>query len=118
MNANVSIPAAGGNAGGNWTMNATNVPFAFNSFFASTSDRLVVNNGTASSATNTSLTGTFEGSFVGNGLGGAILGYGIADRTPSNSAAWNFVTGVAAFTGVRQNGAAPYREGQIGRAHV
>ncbi len=113
MNANVSIPAAGGNAGGNWQLNANNVPFAFNSFFASTSDRLVVTNGAASSATNTSLTGNFEGSFVGNGIGGAILGYGIADRTPSNSAAWNFVTGVAAFSGVRQNGAAPYREGRV-----
>jgi len=113
MNASVSIPAAGGNAGGNWQMNASNVPLAFNSFFASTSDRLVVTNGTASSASNQNLTGAFEGSFVGNGLGGAILGYGISDRTPSNSAAWNFVTGVAAFTGTAQNNAAPYREGRV-----
>ena len=113
LNAAVSIPAAGGNGGGSWQMNASNVPIAFNAFFASTSDRLVVTNGTASSATNQSLTGTLEGSFVGNGLGGAILGYGIADRTPANSAAWNIVTGVAAFSGVRQNNAAPYREGRV-----
>jgi hypothetical protein len=111
--ASVTIPAAGGNGGGNWSLNATNVPLAFNSFFASTADRLVVTNGSASSATNNNLTGTFEGSFVGSGIAGAILGYGIADRTSTNSAAWNFVTGVAAFTGTRQNPAAPYREGRV-----
>jgi FecR protein len=111
--ANVSIPTAGGNGGGNWQLNASNVPLAFNAFFASTSDHLTVTNGSASSATNPNLTGTFEGSFVGNGLGGAILGYGIADRTASNSAAWNFVTGVAALTGESQNNAAPYREGRV-----
>ena len=113
MSANVSIPAAGGNGGGNWQLSATNVPFGLNAFFASTSDHLVVTNGSASSATNQNLSGTFEGSFVGNGIGGAILGYGIADTTAANSVAWNFVTGVAAFTGARQNGAAPYREGRV-----
>ncbi len=113
LSANVSIPATGGNGGGNWQLNASNVPLAFNAFFGSTSDRLVVTNGSASSASNPNLTGTFEGSFVGNGLGGAILGYGISDRTPSNSLAWNFVTGVAAFAGTPQNNAAPYREGRV-----
>ena len=113
MNASVSIPSAGGNPGGNWQMSANNVPLAFNAFFASTAGRMVVTNGSASSATNPSLTGTMEGSFVGNGLGGAILGYGIADRTSATSSAWNFVTGVAAFTGVRQNGTAQYREGRV-----
>ncbi len=116
LNASLSIPAAGANGGGNWQMNASNVPLAFNSFFASTADHLVVTNGGASSASNASLSGTFEGSFVGNGIGGAILGYGIADTTSSNSAAWNFVTGVAALTGERQNGAAPYREGRVSDA--
>ena len=113
FSASVTIPAASGNAGGIWQLSASNVPFAFNSFFASTANRLVISNGSATSATNTNLTGSFEGSFVGNGIGGAILGYGIADRTAASSAAWNFVTGVAAFSGVPQNGAAPYREGRI-----
>jgi FecR protein len=113
MLANVAIPASGANSGGSWNLTANNVPFSFNSFFGSTSDRLVVSNGSQSSSTNQNLTGSFEGSFVGNGLGGAILGYGISDRTANNAALWNFVTGVAAFTGQRQDGAAPYREGRV-----
>ena len=114
MLASVSIPASGSNGGGSWTLAANNVPFSFNSFFGSTSDRLVISNGTLqSSSSNQNLTGSFGGSFVGSGLGGAILGYGIQDRTANNAALWNFVTGVAAFTGERQNGAAPYREGRV-----
>jgi hypothetical protein len=113
MIANVSIPAAGANNGGSWNLSASNVPFSFNSFFGSTSDRLVITNGSTSSTTNRNLTGSFEGSFVGNGIGGAILGYGIQDTTGNSAALWNFVTGVAALTGTRQNGAAPYREGRV-----
>jgi hypothetical protein len=113
MQASISIPVAGGNPGGSWSMTANNVPFTFNSFFASTADHVVITNGSANSTSNSNLTGSFEGSFVGNGLGGAIMGYGIADRTPANSAAWNFVTGVAAFTGTTQNNAASYREGRV-----
>ncbi|MGZ5105224.1 MAG: FecR domain-containing protein [Usitatibacter sp.] len=111
--ASLSIPAAGANSGGSWSLAANNVPFSFNSFFASTTDRLVITNGSSSSATNGSLTGSFEGRFVGNSLGAAILGYGLQDTTASNSALWNFVTGVAAFTGPRQDGTAPYREGRV-----
>ena len=113
MNASLSIPAAGTNPGGNWQLNATNVPLAFNSFFASTADHLIVSNGGANSTTNSNLTGTFEGSFVGNGIAGAIVGYSISDRTAVNTDLWNFITGVAAFTGVRQNSAAPFREGRV-----
>ncbi|HEY4997516.1 MAG TPA: hypothetical protein VII36_00160, partial [Usitatibacter sp.] len=113
MLANVSIPASGSNNGGSWNLSASNVPFSFNAFFASTSDRLVITGGGVSSATNSNLTGSFEGSFVGNGLGAAILGYGLQDHTANNAALWNFVTGVAAFTGDRQDGAAPYREGRV-----
>jgi hypothetical protein len=110
----VSVP---GNAGGNWNMNASNVPISLNRFFGSTSDRLVISNGTGQSSTsNSSLTGSFEGSFVGTGLSGAILGYGISDRTASNSANWAFVSGVAGFSGSVQNGAAPYREGRVSDA--
>jgi hypothetical protein len=94
-------------------MSASNVPFSFNAFAASTSDHLTVSNGSTSSATSTALTGGFQGSFVGNGLTAAILGYGIEDQTSSNAANWNEVSGVAALTGTRQDNAAAYREGRV-----
>jgi hypothetical protein len=107
----VSIPGAGG---GNWNMGANNVPLALNSFFASTSDRLTVTNGSGqSSATNNALTGSISGSLVGTGLSGAILGYGLSDHTASDPSNWAFVTGVAAFTGPSQDALAQYREGRI-----
>jgi hypothetical protein len=110
----VSVP---GNAGGNWNMSASNVPISLNRFFGSTADRLVISNGTGQSSTsNGNLTGSFEGSFVGAGLSGAILGYGISDRTATNPAGWAFVSGVAGFRGSVQNGAAPYREGRVSDA--
>jgi hypothetical protein len=110
----VSVP---GNAGGNWNMSASNVPISLNRFYGSTSDRLVIRNGTGQSSTsNSSLTGSFEGSFVGTGLSGAVLGYGISDRTASNAANWAFVSGVAGFRGAIQNGAAPYREARVSDA--
>lgn len=110
----VSVP---GNAGGNWNMSATNVPISLNRFFGSTGDRLVISNSAGqSSSSNFNLTGSFEGSFVGTGLSGAILGYGISDRTAANAANWAFVTGVAGYRGSIQNGAAPYREGRVSDA--
>ena len=73
--ATVSIPASGGASGGNWQLNAQGVPIALNAFFASSNDRLiVVNGGGQSSRTNGNLSGAIEGSFVGTGLSGAILG--------------------------------------------
>ncbi|HXN16142.1 MAG TPA: hypothetical protein VN878_07175, partial [Usitatibacter sp.] len=106
-----------GTGGGQWQLSASNVPIALNSFFGSTTDRLVVVNGTgASSRTNNNLSGSFEGSFVGTGLPGAILGYGISDMTAGNPASWNFVSGVAGFTSSARNGAASYREGRISDA--
>jgi hypothetical protein len=109
-----SIPAAGGNAGGAWNMSAENVPMTLNAFTGSTSDRLVITNAAGqSSRSNANITGSFAGSFVGTGLGAAILGYGISDTSPTNPANWNFVGGVAAFTGAHQNAAAPYREGRV-----
>ena len=109
----VTMPAAGGNAGGQWHLTTGAVPFSLNTFFASTGDFLNITNGTHTSGSNPNLTGSFEGSFVGSGLGGAILGYGISDRTSSNAANWNFVSGVAAFTGARLEGSSPYREGRV-----
>lgn len=111
LNANVSMPAASGNGGGQWQLTAENVPIALNSFFGSTNDRLVVtNNLGVSSRTNSNLAGSFEGSFVGTGLGGAILGYSISDASNANPLNWNFLSGVAAFSGPRQNASLPYRE--------
>src|SRR5262249_36406713 len=79
-----------------------------------TSDRLVITRGTAaSSQTNPLLAGSLEGSFVGRRLNGVILGYGFADQTPQSAANWNFVSGVAAFTGPDQDPSLPYREGRV-----
>ncbi|HUP29942.1 MAG TPA: FecR domain-containing protein [Usitatibacter sp.] len=112
--ATVSIPSQGANNGGTWQMNAANVPISLNAFFGSTADRLIIVNGSGiSSRTNGNLSGSFEGSFVGTGLTGAILGYGISDATAPNAAFWNFVSGVAALAGPRQLAAAPYREGRV-----
>ncbi len=110
----ISMPAALGNGGGAWNATANNVPFALNQFFATTGDLLVVTNGTGqTSRTNSNLTGAFEGSFVGSSLQGAILGYTINDQTAQNPVNHNLVSGVAAFQGPPQNGAAPFREGRI-----
>jgi len=111
----VTMPGAAGNAGGSWSMNAQGVPFAFNSFYASTSDHLVVNNTASgqSSSGNGELSGSIEGSFVGSSLQGAILGYGIVDRTAGSASNYNTISGVAALTGPTQSGAAPYRDGLV-----
>jgi hypothetical protein len=112
--ATVSIPAQGANPGGSWQMNAQDVPLSLNAFFGSTADRLVIVNGSGvSSRGNAALTGTFEGSLVGAGLGGAILGYALSDTTATSAARWNFVNGVAAFSGPRQPTSAAYREGRV-----
>ncbi len=111
----LSLPSASGNPGGSWTMNADGVPFALNSFYASTADRLVVTN-TVTGQTSTSngdLTGAIEGSFVGPSLQGAIVGYGIADTTSSNTGEHNIISGVAALTGPSQSGAAAFRDGLV-----
>ena len=114
MSASVSMPAGGGGSGGSWQLGATNVPIALNAFYASTNDRLEITNAAGqSSRTNTNLGGNFEGSFVGAGMAGAILGYSITDSTSTNPANWNFVNGVAALQGPRQNVAAPFREGRF-----
>ena len=114
FNATVSMPASGSAAGGNWQLVATVVPITLNSFYASTLDRLTITNGTGHNSGSTNdLSGSIEGSFVGNGLSMAILGYGISDSTAASLANWHFVSGVAAFAGVQQDGAAEYREGRV-----
>ncbi|MGE0357223.1 MAG: FecR domain-containing protein [Burkholderiales bacterium] len=111
----VTLPGTGGNGGGSWSMNAQGVPFALNAFFASTSDRLVVNNTATgiSSESNASLSGSLEGSFVGSALQGAIVGYGISDQSATDPSNHNVVTGVAAFTGPTQTGTVPFRDGLV-----
>ncbi len=95
----LSLPAAGSNPGGRWNVSADGVSLALNAFSASSIDRMVITNGTGdSSRANSRLTGGFQGSFVGTGLAGIIMGYGISDTTASNSNNWNFITGVAGFS--------------------
>jgi hypothetical protein len=110
----VTMPGAGANAGGNWSVAADQVPLALNGFSASTLDRMVItNNNGVSSRTNSRLSGGFQGSFVGSGLGGIIMGYGISDTTAPSAANHNIVTGVAGFNGPPQATDAPFREGRI-----
>lgn len=116
LNANIGlqVPAAGSNAGGSWTLTAQDVPFALNTFFATTNDRLRITNGSgATSQGNPNLFGGLEGSFVGSGLNGAIVGYNVVDQTSSNPNNFNNVSGVIGFQGPAQNAAAQYRDGLI-----
>ncbi|MEO8385209.1 MAG: hypothetical protein ABI583_08205, partial [Betaproteobacteria bacterium] len=109
----VTMPAGGGAAGGTWNLAATNVPFSFNSFFASGSRVVVTNAGGTSSAANSRIGGSLEGSFVGNTLNGAILGYSIFDQTSLNGADFQRINGVVAYSGPSQNSAAAYRDGLV-----
>lgn len=116
--ATLNMPAAGSAAGGQWSMNADSVPISLNTFFGSTDDRMVVTNGNGqSSQNNSNLSGSFEGSLVGTGLSGAILGYGISDTTSGDPANWNLIAGVAAFSGTRQDAGAVYHEGRVSDAN-
>jgi hypothetical protein len=116
LNANISVamPAAGGNAGGSWQLTAPDVPITLGSFFASTSDRLRITNGSGqSSQTNGLLYGSLEGSFVGSGLQGVALGYAFNDQTSSNAANHNAVNGVIGFEGLGQNINTPHQIGVV-----
>lgn len=109
----ITMPANATTAAGSWTLTATNVPFALNTFFAYTGGgRLTIANGTGqSSASNPALTGTLQGRFVGSALNGAIVGYGFSDA--SNRQNVQTINGVVAFQGPAQNMAAAYRSGLI-----
>ena len=114
FHASVAMPASGSTAGGSWTLDATSVPFALNQFAASTQDRLHITSGAGQDSEHTGrLSGSVQGSFVGAGIGAAVVGYGISDTTDANPAHWQIVSGVAALNGQPQDGAAPYREGRI-----
>ncbi len=111
----VNMPAAANAAAGTWTLQANNVPFAFNSFVAFTGGgRLTVTNGSGqSSANNGLLNGSLEGSFVGATLNGALVGYGLVDQTGSSASSHQTVSGTIAFQGPSQNAAASFRDGLI-----
>lgn len=100
---------------GNWNLVATNVPILLNSFFASTDDRLVVTNAAGqSSRANSNLFGSLEGSFVGSGLNGLILGYAFGDGT--NPSASQIISGAAVLSGPAQAPTAEYRVGLVSDA--
>ena len=112
--ASVSMPASAGAAAGSWNLSANAVPLSLNAFAGSTSDRLTIVNGSGvSSDSSNLLTGSFSGSLVGTGIGAAIVGYGINDRTSTNPADWHIVAGVAGLQGTAQDASAPYREGRV-----
>lgn len=107
-NMQVSLPGTGG---GTWSLTANNVPIALNSFRASTNDRLVIVNAQGQSSTNNTLiSGSLDGSLVGVGLGGAIIGYTFADFA---AATVNRVSGVAVLSGRVQVATVPYRYGLV-----
>ncbi|MEP7154889.1 MAG: FecR domain-containing protein [Betaproteobacteria bacterium] len=117
----ISMPAAGNATGGSWTLQATNVPFAFNSFVAYTGGGgLTITNGNnQSSASNPLLNGALEGSFVGATLNGAIIGYGLVDQTAkttdgaTQTSGFQSISGVVAFQGPSQNAGATFRDGLV-----
>ncbi|HEX4858907.1 MAG TPA: hypothetical protein VFV17_07795, partial [Usitatibacteraceae bacterium] len=111
----ISMPNSGSQTGGTWNLQASNVPFSFNSFVAFTgSGRLTVSNGNGqNSNSNAGLSGWIEGSFVGATLNGALLGYGILDQSSASSGSFQSINGVVAFAGPSQNAGASYREGLV-----
>ncbi|NJD86712.1 MAG: FecR domain-containing protein [Betaproteobacteria bacterium] len=110
----VTMPAAGGGAGGTWQVNASGVPFALNSFFATTSDLLVVRSATGASSTNNpNVAGGIDGSFVGSDLSGLIMGYTISDYSSANPANFYTINGVVGLQGPAQQIDAAYRDGVI-----
>ena len=115
LNTTLGISMPGATAGApaeTWTLQATNLPFTANRFFAATGLGLTITNRTGqNSNTNDNLFGSLEGSFVGAGLNGAIIGYGLVDGT--NPANVNTVNGVVAFRGPVQNITEPYRTGLV-----
>lgn len=110
----ITMPAAGNAPAGSWTLQATNVPFALNSFVAYTGAGLIVTNGAGqSSANNSRLSGTIEGSFVGATLNGALIGYGFVDQTAAAASGFQSISGIVAFQGPSQNAAAQFRDGLV-----
>jgi len=111
----VSMPNTANTNGGTWTLQANNVPFAFNSFVAFTGGGglTVTNSAGTSSANNGLLRGSLEGSFVGSTLNGALIGYGLVDQTGASASTFQSINGVVAFQGPSQNAASAFRDGLV-----
>ncbi len=110
----VTMPASGGGSGGSWQITAPGVPFALNTFYATTSDRLTIRNGNGMvSSTAGNLAGGIEGSFVGSDMSGIILGYTFSDQTAANPLDFHTVNGTVGFQGPAQDFSASYRDGVI-----
>ncbi len=108
----LTMPVAGSTPATNYTLQASNVPFTLNSFFAIVGFGLTVTNNTTGQNSNSNfrINGSLEGSFVGAALNGAIVGYSLQDA--STNATRN-IGGVIAFQGPAQNTSAPFRYGLI-----
>lgn len=119
LNATLGISMPGASAGAaadSWTLQAKNLPFSFNHFFAETgfgpnSIFTITNRAGQNSNTNLDLYGTLEGSFVGSTLNGAIVSYGFVDST--NQVNTSTINGIVVFRGAGQNIATPYRSGLV-----
>jgi hypothetical protein len=112
LNATLGLTMPGTAGSVSYTLQAANVPFSLNSFFAITGYGLTVTNNTTGQTSNgnPNLNGAIEGSFVGAALTGAIVGYSLTDATGLNRQAIN---GVVAFQGQSQNVNAPFVMGLI-----
>ncbi len=107
----ISMPAAAGNAASTYTLQAANVPFAFNTFIAIAGINLnITNNTNGANSANGQIFGTLEGSFVGAALNGVITGYGFSDTSGTTT---RNISGVVAFQGPAQATNTSYRDGLI-----
>jgi hypothetical protein len=110
----VTMPASGGATGGSWQISANSVPFALNTFYATTSDLLLIRNGVGvTSSLDSRLAGGIEGSFVGSDMSGIILGYTFTDQTSASPVNYYTVNGTVGFQGPAQDASATYRDGVI-----
>ena len=112
LNATLGVSMAGTPNAPTYSLQASNVPFSFNSFFTLTGFGLNITrtvNGVTSLA-NDRLNGLLEGSFVGAALSGAIIGFAFSD---TNALTRQTVTGVVALQGPTQNTNAPFIYGLI-----
>jgi hypothetical protein len=112
LNASLGLTVPGASGSVSYTIQATNVPFTLNSFFALTGFGLSITNTTpgATPAASANIFGTLEGSFVGAALSGAIVAYAFTDGSPSGARG---VNGVVAFQAPAQDANAPYQYGLI-----
>jgi hypothetical protein len=107
----ISMPAASGAGATTWTLSASNVPVAFNSFLAISGINMVITNtSNGQNSSSGAIFGTLEGSFVGSALNGALISYGYSD---SSTGSTRTINGVVAFQGPQQSANASYRDGLV-----